>query len=239
MAWLLPTRKRLANLDRYFGAMRDMETSTPGLVLVNKEDLRDNRAAYDRVSHLMPEGWDIIPCDGDSQGDKIRETQHLWWNDEWTGLTGDDQIVMTPGWDRLYLSKLTGWNFVTCDDGWTRPKRVGMQDTPKGRIAGFICWSGPLLRAVGCMFAPGMMHTYLDDMWEPIGTTTGCWEMALDIFIDHPHYQNGRTPEDETYTKAYAYGVVDLPSWNIWKQSEFAGAVQRILQLREEIEGSP
>lgn len=236
MAWLLPTRKRLSNCARYFAAMKAMETTTPGYVLVNKDDLQANKAAYDALE--MPPGWRIIPCDGDAQGDKIRETEHLWWQDEWTGLTGDDQIVMTPHWDQLFLARLNGWNMITCDDGWTRPKRVGSPDTPRGRMAGFICWSGPLLRAVGCMFAPGMQHTYLDDMWEQIGTRAGCWEMELGIFIDHPHYQNGRTPEDETYTKAYAYGPIDVSSWHIWRQDHLDAAVQRIFDLREQIEGA-
>lgn len=222
--WLLPSRGRPHNLARFFDSVRAVQTRTEGLVLLNREDFDDRRAEYDALSY--PDGWSLILCEGDSQGDKIREVEALWRDLAWVGLLGDDEMLKTEAWDRTLVGHLDGKNFVSCNDDW-------VIHTRGGRIAGCILWSGELLRTVGYIFPPGMHHILLDDIWEEIGKETGCWHVDRDVMIQHLHFENGGAKHDDTYRAAYAYGVTDHPIHNEWREHHLAGVVAKIRALQQ------
>src|SRR4051812_3445723 len=101
--WLLPSRRRPANLARFFEAFRATGGSTPGMVLLGPADReaaapREGKIAGDYPP--LPIGWVYRICNGDTQGEKIAEV----WDDvkhcSWLGLLGDDCVPETVGWDR-------------------------------------------------------------------------------------------------------------------------------------------
>ena len=220
--WLLPSRRRPHNLARFFENAQAMEISTPGIIIIQREDFKDNQAAYEALP--LPAGWSIIKTDADRQGSKLREIQDQYWNAEWIALIGDDQIPMTPKWDRMLLDEIKGWNIVSCNDGWTFHKR-------NGRIAGTIMMSGDLMRALGYIFIPGTEHIKIDDAYEKLGRATGCWQIRQDILIDHPHVVNKRAPADDTYAQAYESGTRDDVIYQRWEREGFGPDVEKIKAL--------
>ncbi len=198
--WLLPSLRRPANLARFFAACNVTGTSTPGMVIVDRNDWNDhenhkgNLNAYECLNE--PPGWFIRIVDGVTQGDKIREVWDEVKDCAWIGLIGDDCIPETPNWDRLLVSELATAGIVSCNDGWQAPQRIAN------------CWiiAGPLVRAVGYIFPGDLDHLFVDDIWEALGSATGAWQCRMDVMVRHAHVMKGETEPDETHRAAYGAG---------------------------------
>ncbi len=191
--WLLPSRRRIANLQRFFAAYNTTGGTTPGMVIVDHQDWADNNEAYLQIEETLPVNWHFAQTAGETQGDKLRELWPVLEGCAWLGLIGDDCVPETPGWDQLLVHELDCWNLVSCNDGWQAPKRLGN------------CWimSGPLVRAVGYIFPPGMHHLYVDNVWETIGNEAKCWSCRMDVMVRHLHVLKGEAEADETHDKVY------------------------------------
>jgi hypothetical protein len=202
--WLLPSRRRVANLQRFFAAYHTTGGSTLGMVLVDVADYADNCAAYDALE--LPLGWFIHYTHGETQGEKITMVWEQIVDCAWLGLIGDDCVPETPGWDKRLVDRLDGSNFVACNDGWQAPNRIGN------------CWviSGPLVRAIGYIFPPGLHHLYVDDVWETIGREAGCSTMDMGVMVRHRHVLKGDAPADETHEKVYGVNYPADPAGGLW-----------------------
>jgi len=227
-AWLIPSRGRPEKLARLMASLKESDCTTPGLVIIQHHEL----PAYQQVP--MHAAWQLVTVDPESQGDKIRAIWPRLYRLDWVGLGGDDQVPITPGWDLRLIAALNGTNFVSCNDDWAIH---GDERHPPGRIAGFICFSGPFLRAINQqIFLPGMHHTCLDDAYEHLDRLEPCRSILHDVMIKHRHYRNSDdVPKDETYTKAYDhYGPSDEVTWRVWRDcGEAARAAVRIRGLKE------
>lgn len=216
--WLVPSRRRPQNLAKQFDALRSSETTTPGLVLVDQNDYRDLKAEYDALA--CPEGWQIIPTEGESMGDKVREMWPRYANLDWVGLMGDDNLPETKGWDQMLIKALTGWNIVSSNDGWQAPHRM----------AGATLWSGDLFRAVGYIYPTELQHLFIDDIWETLGRRTDCWHVRMDVMVRHAHvFISGI--QDETHKKAYSNWPNDEARYLKWKSREMFGVLAAIRDL--------
>ncbi len=164
------------------------------MVLIDSADYRDNRLAY--LALDMPPGWFLRVTMRGTQGDKIREVWDEVKDCAWLGLIGDDNIPETPGWDRRLVAELATAGIVSCNDDWLAPKRIAN------------CWimSGPLVRAVGYIFPPGLHHLFVDDIWEQLGSRTGAWQCLMDVMVRHAHVLTGAAPVDDTHRAAYGAG---------------------------------
>jgi hypothetical protein len=180
------------------------------MVLVDMADYSDNCAAYDALE--LPPGWFIHFTHGETQGEKIAEIWDQVVDCAWLGLIGDDCVPETEGWDKRLVDRLDGSNFVSCNDGWQAPERAAN------------CWviSGPLVRAVGYIFPPGLHHLYVDDVWETIGREAGCWTLAMDVMVRHRHVLKGDAPVDETHEKVYGEGYPHNHTAGGWWASDGA-----------------
>lgn len=219
--WLLPSRRRIGNLNRFFEGCRTAGIVTKGMILVLQDELDELKDEY--ASIPLPEGWTIRGTPGDKQGDKIRAV----WDDvkdlDWVGLLGDDNVPQSPHWDEHMLNAVQGWNIVSCNDGWQAPKRVAN------------CWimSGDLIRAVGYIFPPGLNHLYIDDIWETIGRATQSWNCRMDILVKHAHATVLKT-EDDTHRQAYSdeSWAHDGMVYQDWCDNEREAVIQRVEDLK-------
>ncbi len=232
--WLLPSLSRPANLVRFFAACKETGTTTPGAVLIDSADYAKHQQAYAALQ--LPLGWHVWTTKGVTQGDKIREIWHEIKDSAWLGLIGDDNIPETPGWDKLLVDQLASAGIVSCDDGWQAPRRIGN------------CWvmSGSVIRAVDYIFAPGMHHLFVDDLWEQLGRETGAWECRQDIMVRHAHVMKGEAQIDDTHRAAYGSGFTqdqpgpdrdaglwagDEEAFRDWRAYDKDRAVRAILDL--------
>lgn len=225
--WLLPTRERLPNLRRFLAAAREMGTSTPGLILVNRDELQRDQGEYAATLQLGPPGWQIRAVDADCYGEALRQAWPWVKDDAWIGLVSDDLIPASPGWDVGLVRSLQGWNVVSANDGWQ-----ANADIRQGRLHGAICWSGDLARAVGWVFPEGLRHIFHDDVWEALGRETRCWQTRMDIMTRHAHESLGgvRGPTMDPTSDLWRH---DEAWFKDWYEGARPAVVQRIKALMD------
>lgn len=217
--WILPTRRRLEKLAKFFEAATTAGISTPGVVLVQKDEFFELRGEYEALK--LPLGWKVLPTMTEGMGDKCREIWPAISKLDWVGLGVDDLRPQTPGWDRTLLSHLNGKNIVSCNDGQQGPNRM----------SGITVFSMGLLRAIGYLYAPGFWHTYMDNVWEDIGRDTGCWTYVGDVLITHDHpFKPGNLP-DETHKKSYGQQQRDSEAYANWVKNERVAVAARVKAL--------
>lgn len=220
--WLLPSHGRPKTLAKFMRAALKCNTSTPGLVLVQKNELLTHREEYDAIE--MPKGWHYRITKTQGMGDKFREiypeVRHL----DWIGWVVDDLVPLTDKWDAVMISGLNGKNIISCNDGARAPFRMCAP-----------VFSGDLLRAVGYIYAPGFWHTYMDDAWEAIGKATGSWWVCMDVVLKHEDaFQTGVA--DATHMLSYGKNEQDKAAFENWRMTDMDRAVLAIMNMKPEKE---
>lgn len=222
--WLLPTRRRLAKLQIFFDKAIANGMTTPGICLVQKNELTELKAQYAAIE--KPANWAIVPTVGEGLAAKCQEVFGSVSKFDWVGLGCDDLRPQTPGWDKTLVEAVNGKNIVTCNDG----------QQGNLRMAGITIFSGGVLRAMGYMFAPGFWHTYADDQWEQIGRATGCWTYVDSVLITHDHpFTNGQLDPlktDETTTHSYGHQAQDIAAYKNWLATDKDACIARVRAIQ-------
>ncbi len=223
-AWLVPTRGRVHdNLPRFLAACAKTGMSTPGYLLLNKQDYEANQAAYDALDRGR--NWQFVILEQDTTAGKTEAVIHPHLDDtDWFGWLGDDSVPETPGWDTKVVDALNGWNVVSTNDGMMAPKKMH----------GAVAWSVPLLKAVGYMFVPGSNHFYMDDIWEDLGNLTGCWTVLMDVMVRHRNAGYEPNRQDATSNTINTYWPNDERAFAKWKRDDRNAACDRIANLMKD-----
>lgn len=221
--WLLPTRRRLVKLQNFFDGAMTNGITTPGVCLVQKEELAGLKEQYDAIR--KPDNWQFLPTTSEGLANKCREVWDAVKDMDWVGLGCDDLIPQTPGWDATLVAAVNGKNIVTCNDGQQGALRM----------AGITIFSGGLLRAMGYMFPPNFWHTYADNVWEDIGRGAGCWTYVDSVLIKHDHpFTNQKldpAKTDETTKSSYGQGQKDMEAYRQWIANDRDKCIARVKAL--------
>lgn len=226
--WLLPTRNRPHNLRRFFDNCTLVGLSTMGLVVVNSDDYAANLEEYRKVR--LPKGWGFYLVTASCLNEALKAVEADGVLDElaWVGLLGDDNVPVSPDWDTILIGALTGWNVVSCNDGWQAPRRM----------TGATLFSGAWLRAVGGLPLDGARHLFLDDRWETVGRATDSWHVRMDVLVRHIHpmHPEDNLALDDGYARAYEKSNWDNDerAFKCWKEQELDGCVERVNALKAE-----
>lgn len=224
--WILPSRRRIGKLTNFFKSAMDNGMTSPGIVLVQQEELKELQAEYAAIA--KPDNWKILPTHSDGMGDKYREIWPAVKHFDWIGIGCDDLRPQTKDWDKTLLSKITGKNVVSCNDG----------QQGNLRMSGITVFSGGLLRAIGYIYPPNFWHTHLDDVWEDIGRTTECWTYVDNVLVvhDHPFVNQKIDPAkaDDTTYKSYGQQASDQEAYRQWIANERDAVIKRVKDLQSE-----
>lgn len=218
--WLLPSRRRISSLKRFFAAAAKAGMSTGGYVLVNRLEYEELRAEYNALE--MPAGWAVLPVEANS----VVEAMNAGWERvkdcDWVGGLCDDHVPITPEWDTNLIKHCTGWNVVSSDDAWQAPKR----------IHGAIVWGGELLRVLGGIYPSGFKHFFVDDVWETLGRDMNIWTVRMDIIVAHMHASRAKA-SDATTEHIGRYWDGDEKRFREWKAKERRVMCDAIMALCE------
>lgn len=222
--WLLPTRRRLVKLQAFFDAAMQNGISTPGVCLVQKDELTELRAEYDAIR--KPDDWLILPTNAEGLAGKCQEVFGAVSQFDWVGLACDDLRPQTPAWDATLTGAVNGKNIVTCNDG----------QQGSLRMAGITVFSGGILRAMGYMFAPNFWHTFQDNVWEDIGRGANCWTYVDSVLIAHDHpFRNQKIDEslaDDTTRSSYGQQQRDMAAYQQWIATDKDACIDRVKALQ-------
>lgn len=218
--WLVPTRGRVDTLlPRFLQSFKAAGAVTKGVLLVAPDDYAEHIEKYDALD--LPAGWTIFMCNQTSTAAKCEEgLREFGDNKSWIGFLADDATPDTHAFDQQLIASLTGWNFVSCDDGQGLTNRLGT----------CVVWSADLIKAVGYLFPPGVAHNYVDDMWCHIGQLTGCWGQRPDILVRHSKPIGAGDATTKLTKDSWAQ---DEKAFQRWIDHDRAPTADRVLALME------
>ena len=189
---LTPTRNRPHNIAELMQSLKDTKTEADFIAIVDDDD--------PQMDAYLQLGCDVLMVEKQGKGmakplnfaahqfaDKYRHFAFL----------GDDHRPRTENWDVKLVQALDeiGTGIAYGDDliqGEGLPTAVAM--------------SGDIVRALGGMTPPDMIHLYLDNFWLQLGNDTNK-KYLPDVIIEHLHPIAGKAQWDEGYRQVNAEEV--------------------------------
>ena len=221
MVWILPTLDRPAQCRAVLEQITAMGGNSPGVVYVNGDKDGYLSALYDGQREILPERWTtFFARENLGALGALNKVFRLYPDEAWYGFVGDDEFVLTPGFDKKLIAAAGDWDFSHGDDGVNNGKRA----------QGYLCIGGKLAKAVGYLALPECWHWYgLDDMWEALARTGICKQVFVDeVKVDHRHPLHGKGRMDECYELGRLNRDLDYQVYCHWLRHGLAQAVARI-----------
>jgi hypothetical protein len=141
------------------------------------------------------------------------------------GFMGDDHRPRTKGWDTAYLAALIQMRvgMVYGDDGWqheTLPTQIAM--------------TTDIVKALGWMAPPALVHMYVDNWWLELGRAAGCIRYLPDVVVEHMHPVAGKAEWDEGHRRVNQQAMyhVDGATFARLRVLEMPGALAEVRTLR-------
>jgi hypothetical protein len=143
------------------------------------------------------------------------------------GFMGDDHRPRTVGWDSMYLDTLRelGTGLVYGDD-LIQGERVPTQ----------VAMTSDIVRALGYMAPPQLVHLFVDNFWLSLGRLAGCIRYRSDVVIEHMHPVAGKAGWDEGHKRVNTpeYYARDEAAWRAYIDAgHLAADVAKVEALRE------
>lgn len=169
--------------------------------------------------------WDSTPPGAPGIVRPLNHAAEYWSHHcDYIGFLGDDHLPRTIGWDQELVSeikKLGEFGFAYGNDllqGENLPSAVIM--------------SSNIVRTLGYMVPPTLKHLYADNFWKDLGTVTTSLAYRDDVIIEHLHFTNGKSVNDETYDTANASNDHDRRAYLLYSQMGLSTDAVRLKALR-------
>jgi hypothetical protein len=208
MLVMVPTRGRRENCERLLKSFT--ETASPGTDLLFILDPDDD--SYDGVD------W------GDAATAVLEPREYLVGKLNKTALAmadvydvlmwvGDDNVFVTPGWDRIMLAALEDLGGT----GWVYPDDKRRSDVPEH----WMC-SSDLVKTLGWYANPAMGHFYIDNTIAELGKRSGLIRWCPEAVVEHLHYSVApQTVRDELYLSTEdRFGASDLAAFQEYRVNQ-------------------
>jgi hypothetical protein len=203
--WIVASRNRPHLVERIFSKV---QTTAPGIIAIDD----DQEGLYANV-HL-PANWKIVSSPRGFNVAKYNDTFARFPNEPWYGKMDDDMVPETEGWDTTLVEAAGSWGFAWADDCLYGRAVCGV-------------FGGELIRCLGYINCPAVLHFYADDGHELMAKELGNGVHRLDVKVAHLHVSAGKAPRDETYA-ARPNIEDDRIKWEKWKADEWPAIRERV-----------
>lgn len=188
---IVPSRKRPQSCDELLTAFE--ETAEDADILFGLDD--DDKSEY---SARVLEKSSINPRLRMGGTLNLLATQNAE-KYEFLSFMGDDHRPRTQGWDRI-LSDAIG----------ERPGVAYGDDLLQGvNLPTAVTMSAEIVRRIGYMVPPVLVHMYMDNFWRDFGVKIGNLQYRADVVIEHMHYLAGKAVNDLQYQEVNASHVYE------------------------------
>lgn len=231
--WLLPSRGRPAACQALLDSMVAHGMTALGVLLLTETD--SCRAEYEAIA--LPEGWFRVYVDhpGVDTAKKLRVAFGDYPASPWYGWIADDVSVETHGFEQRLVAAAGAWGIAGANDLW-----LVREDVQKTRILSGACvFGGDLVRSIGYLVPDGLIHLYMDDVWETIARDLGNWRALMDVITPNNHPMKTGAAMDATTGAANAPEVykADAKTFKRWKATEAPGDITRARWASWEAQG--
>lgn len=136
------------------------------------------------------------------------------------GFMGDDHVPRTIGWaDEL-----------GSDVERTRGIAYGNDLIQGANLPTAVLMHSSLIRALGFMVPPGLVHMYLDNFWRDLGNELGRLTYRPDVIIEHVHPITGAVAWDNGYTDVNTFMGEDGERYHAWMNA--GGMAEAVAKIR-------
>lgn len=182
---LCPTRKRIWALERMLNSLHETKTTEIDILLyIDNDDIESIEYAKTKSIKYMtgPHG---------QNNSQLFNLLLPMATTEIMMVANDDIIFTQKGWDQIVINA-----FDSCPDkicivhGWNHNREKTFGEHP------FV--HRDMINVLGYIHPPYFVTDYGDHwMWE-LSERIGR-NISIDVFIDHPHFRDGKANFDETY----------------------------------------
>jgi hypothetical protein len=222
---LVPTRERPANAARLARAVT--ATASPGFTTLIFVIDHDDPLMKEYVSALRGAGGSTKLMVTDPGGPE-RMGPVLNWaaarraqDHDFLGFMGDDHLPVTARWDeRLCAAAGTPGPGVA----------YGNDLHQSAALPTAVIMSAVLVRALGYMSPPPLIHLWIDNFWRELGEATHL-EYLPDVIVEHLHPAAAKAPMDASYTGSGCNPELmadDGWRWRQWRREIWPGDLTRL-----------
>lgn len=218
---LVPTRGRPLNAARLARGVAD--TASPGFTTLVFVLDHDDPDLDGYVRELDADTKIMITEPGDPQ----RMGPVLNWaaarraaDHDYIGFMGDDHLPRTPWWDRQLCTAI----------GDRAGVAYGNDLFQGAAIPTAVVMSSVLVRILGYMSPPPLVHLWIDNFWRELGEATHL-EYLPDVIIEHIHPAAGKAEHDPGYAESGMNPVLmsdDGWRWQQWHRSAWPAERDRL-----------
>jgi len=190
---LVPTRGRPENIVELLQAFKDTNAEANLVIVCDEDDPKLEEYKATGANGL------VYPREGKGMAKPLNKAANeLAYCYDFFAFMGDDHRPRTQGWDiaiQEELSKL-GTGLAYGNDliqGAGLPTAVFM--------------TADIVRTLGGMVPPNMIHLYLDNFWLELGRDLNAITYREDVIIEHLHPIAGKAQWDEQYREVNAQEV--------------------------------
>jgi hypothetical protein len=210
---ILPTRSRPDNAERCINALKEHSVMSDFVIAIDD----DQSDLYPRLDGVTYEVNPRLRMNGtlnlvaNKYADKYETIFFL----------GDDHLVQTPNWDE-YLTK------AIAHKGYGLA--YGNDLLQKHQLATAVMMSTNIIKAVGYMAPPKLVHLYMDNYWMILGQRLGTLWYFDNVIIEHLHPVAGKVEWDEQYREANSNEVANADRMELhrYMEEDFAGELEKI-----------
>ena len=128
------------------------------------------------------------------------------------GFMGDDHLPRTDHWDDRIRAALAITGVV-----------YGNDLLQKDALPTAVFMTSDMVRALGYMCPPELVHMYLDNTWRDWGQAMGRYTYLPDVIIEHIHPVARKAEYDPGYAEADGFMGPDHDAYNLYRHGdEFA-----------------
>lgn len=203
---ILPSRSRPEKVDTAVKAL--LQHSRISDIIIAIDD--DQRELYPPIEGVRFEVNERLRMNGTLNRVAFRHAEQY----QTIYFLGDDHVVRTLGWDELLFSsiKKRGYGLAYGDDklqGKNLPTAVMM--------------SSNIIRILGFMAPPELIHLYMDNFWLELGKRLDCIDYVPEAIIEHMHFSANKSEKDLYYTEVNSSEMYskDQASFKIYLNKRF------------------
>lgn len=216
---IIPTRNRPNNIRELVSSWLDTSNSGESELLIAVDD--DDLKLSEYQSLVLPEDVHLIVGPRLRLGGTLNRLaiMNAPFYDS-LGFMGDDHRFRTPGWDikfNIALYMLGKYGIVYGNDllqGEALPTAVVL--------------SSDIVKVLGYMAPPGLIHFYLDNFWKDLGNFIGTIKYFPDVIIEHMHPGAGKAPSDTGYQEVNTFDEADHARYDEYLATQFAEDVRKL-----------
>lgn len=137
---------------------------------------------------------------------------------KYIGFLGDDHRTRTVDWDEKVIEALQSNNVV-----------YGNDLLQCERLPTAVFMRSEVIKALGFMAPPALVHLYLDNFWLELGRATSI-QYLPDVIIEHLHPMAGKAEWSEQYLEVNDQALYDQDSQTFqnYMATEFAADLEKV-----------